>query len=425
MTGELHVRVQAHIFEPELPGGLRLVGNIYAATRGNPSQRHVMIPLGWDVPAAEFSLPAGRYVVEAVLPSGEVLSDDVEVTDDRAATVTLDATDSPHESHSWQYVVGNIEPGALFHSDVTYAVPRSAGSHSSAFAQAPGPEAVDVTLLSGGPPGGPGFPALDRLRVLPPPEALDAITGLLSGPRVPVPATQPDPDAPLYRFGEQALQVPGPAPQRLTVTSGGDAYLVTLPFPWRGPRGDDAVVEMLVNLRQGPTGSPISVAVRDELVGAGLAYMSTGALDKAALMFADVQRMLFAKVENPLAAAAAGYVLIGTERATQRQMWDPWLENLRRWFPDLADGAIVLGARRLIQGDINAARELLLEGYERGLPAYTLGLSWLVDGLAAFPDDPRCAAAVQNVRRVCWQVDMREPFVVLRLGSVAGGPDDR
>ena len=140
MMGELHIRVEAQIFEPELPDGLRLVGNIYAATQGNPSQRHVMIPLGWDVRAARFPLPAGRYVVEAVLPSGEVLSDDVEVADDRTATVTLDATDSPAREplvavRDRQH--RGRRPVLLL--DVTYAVPRSVGSHSLAFEEAPGP----------------------------------------------------------------------------------------------------------------------------------------------------------------------------------------------------------------------------------------------------------------------------------------------
>ena len=185
-------------------------------------------------------------------------------------------------------MIGNIEPAALYYSsDVTYAVPRSAGSRSLAFEAAPGPKAVEVTLLPGGPPGVLDFPALDPLRTLPPPVALNTVVGLLGGPGVPVPATYPNLQAPLYRFAEGAVQVPGPAPQRLTVTSGGDAYLVTLPFPWHSPHGDAAVVEMLVNLRQGPTGSPISVAVRDQLLGAGLAYMSTGALGCAA---ADVRR---------------------------------------------------------------------------------------------------------------------------------------
>ena len=47
--------------------------------------------------------------------------------------------------------------------------------------------------------------------------------------------------------------------------------------------------------------------------------MSAGALDTAALMFADVREMLFSKLENPLAAAAAGYVLIGTEVRRDRR----------------------------------------------------------------------------------------------------------
>ena len=51
------------------------------------------------------------------------------------------------------------------------------------------------------------------------------------------------------------------------------------------------------------------------------------------------------------------------------------------------------------------------------MPVYTLGLTWLIDGLSVFPDDPDCAAALQQVRQLCWRVDMREPFVVLRLGT--------
>jgi hypothetical protein len=44
-------------------------------------------------------------------------------------------------------------------------------------------------------------------------------------------------------------------------------------------------------------------------------------------------------------------------------------------------------------------------------------LTWLIDGLSAFPEDPACVAALQQVRQLCWRVDMREPFVVLRLGE--------
>ena len=132
--------------------------------------------------------------------------------------------------------------------------------------------------------------------------------------------------------------------QYLTATAPGDAYLITVPWPWPDSSGGTIAIEVLLNLRQSPTGSAVSVAVRDPVLGGGLGYLSSGSLEKAAVVFTDVESMLYSKVSNPLGAAAGGYVLIGTETSGEPQRWDEWLGNLRQWFPHLSDGAILWGA---------------------------------------------------------------------------------
>jgi hypothetical protein len=436
MTGQLHVRLECGWSGDSGTGLLTtLVGSIYAVTPGNPSLRQVALPLGWQASPEIFELPAGRYVVEAVLPSGRILSEDVEVPDGEDVVLQFDLTESPYESHMLQYVVGNIEPSAVYHSHERYPVPNSRGSRaftesdaSSHDAEIGRPE-VDLAVL----PRGEAVPlpiaGLNGLLERSPRQAMEAVAELLGqpGPPTPVRARFADSLSPIFRFdADTAVTMSGfdwqaHRFQYLTAEAPDKAYLVTLPWPWPDSRGGSIAVEVLLNLRQSPTGSAVSVAVRDPVVGGGLGYLSAGSLHRAAVVLTNVEAMLQGKVRNPLAATAGGYVLIGTETRGEPQRWDHWLGNLRDWFPELSDGAILWGARRLRtardQTHVNDARLALLEGYHRGLPVYTLGLTWLIDGLSAFPEDPECAAALQQVRHLCWRVDMREPFVVLRLGE--------
>jgi hypothetical protein len=444
MTGRLYVRLECG-YSGDVDKGVltTLVGNVYAITRGNPSKRQVALPLGWDASPAFFDLPAGRYVVDVGLPSGEVLSEDVEIRDSEDVNVQFELTDSPYESHTLQYVVGNIEPSAVYHSHGSYPVPQSYGSRAfgqhEAVPYAPDgqheavPEAPDyqrplaeVALLKRSEAEPLPIEKLNGLRKLQPLVARQRVAELLGQPAesAVMQPRYPEPFSPIFRLDENAMaNIPleGHPYQYLTATAAGDAYLITVPWPWPDAGGGMITIEVLLNLRQSPTGSAISVAVRDPVVGGGLGYLSSGSLQKAAVVFRDVESMLYSKVSNPLGAAAGGYVLIGTETSGEPQRWEDWLTNLREWFPQLSDGAILWGARRLrtarMQSHVDDARAALLEGYERGLPVYTLGLTWLIDGLSAFPEDPRCAAALQQVRELCWRVDMREPFVVLRLGE--------
>lgn len=431
MTGRLEVRVECVATAP----GERLttlVGNVYAATPGNPSLRQVPLPMGTGVAPAAFALPAGTYVVQAELPSGQILTEEVVLLDGGSDLVQLELTDSPYESHALQYVLGSIEPGGTYHSPERYPVPASDGSRSfhrrdpGALPGPPVPDApAEVMLLRRSSERPPRIDELAGLRELDPPDAVHRVAELVAGvgPPLPLAPAQPDPVSPIFRFDLSTLpsDLDGhPHCQYVTVAAAGDVHLVTVPWPWPWT-GGDAAVDVMVNQRQSPTGSAVSVAVHDPAVGSGIGYLASGSLDKAAALLGDVESMLYGKVRNPLAAAAAGYVLIGTDHSGEPRRWDGWLVNLRDWFPGLSDGAVLWGARRLrtarTPGELDEAREALLEGYDRGLPVFTLGLSWLIDGLSAFPEDPKCAEALLSTRRLCWQVDMREPFVVLRLGG--------
>jgi hypothetical protein len=432
MTGRLHVRLECGWSGDDSTGVLTtLVGNVYAVTPGNPSHRQVRFPLGWEASPAVFELPAGRYLVEAGLPSGQILSEEVEVREAADVTVQLDLAESPHETHILQYVVGNIEPSAVYHGEGRYAVSRSLGSRgfASRDRRSAGLEIVpqvDVAILPRGDTRPLSIESLNALGERPPIAAEQGVADLLGrpGPATTISPRFPEPYSPIFRLDDQnMLGVPWTSHvyQYVTASAPDATYLVTVPWPWQDSGGRRIPVELLLNLRQSPTGSAVSVAVRDPVVGGGLGYLSSGSLEKAAAVFTDVESMLYSKVRNPLGAAAGGYVLIGTETSGEPQRWDPWLGNLRQWFPQLSDCAILWGARRLRtareQSHLDEARSALLEGYQRGLPVYTLGLTWLIDGLSAFPEDPGCAAALQQVRQLCWRVDMREPFVILRLGE--------
>jgi hypothetical protein len=90
----------------------------------------------------------------------------------------------------------------------------------------------------------------------------------------------------------------------------------------------------------------------------------------------------------------------------------------------MSDGALLWSVHALRYAtndeEVRAARDGLVEAYRRGVPFLTLGLSWLIDGLSNFPEDDECQTALSEVRRLCWRVDLRQPFVVLRLNGRQG-----
>jgi hypothetical protein len=422
MNASLSVNVKLDMQGQDLTGGTQVIGNIYPADPSGVGHRNVLFPCGGTVHRARYEVPAGRYVVSATLPSGVVLSEDAEACEGTDTHVSLKPDDSPHETHAWQYLMGNVEPEAVYVSPETIPVPRSLGSRYADW-EADGPaEAARAVWVDAPEPESHQFSALLRLiDESDTPLAMTQITR--SKPWLLRPIGGSDRLSHLYRFGEHGpvdvndrLIRDRPAGQRqfLVVSLAGNEYLVTLPVPWR-----QSLAEVLVNTRQSPTGSPISVAVRDGQVGSALGYMARGALESAATLVKDAESMLYDKVSNPLAAAAGAYILIGTELTNRPMRWDPWLDNLRQWFPWMSDGSITWAMRRLRSAKsddhLKEARNSLLEAFDRGVPFYTLGLGRLIEGLSEFEHDPECAWRLDQARRLSWRVDMREPFVIIGL----------
>lgn len=433
MSGLLRVRVNVAAGGPGLDEGIKIVGNIHATAPGSRGQRSVLFPLGTQAPPAEFSVEAGGYLVEATLPSGVLLAEQVHVAEGASATVELEAPGEPDESRSLQYVLGNVLPAPA--PPVRIAPPqgdlpgRYGIPHPS-----PRTEPPKLVRLRTEASSAASYRSLNELAGLPPADAASAVQSAMvptGPPEDPVPA-QGDDAVAIYRVRGGAAPANGPVPSRdfLLVEAAGHRLLAVLPTPWPDARGRDTAAEVVVHLRPRPAASRVSVTVRDPDLTAGLAYLAAGNLAKAAAVFAAIEGLLYAPgtpdaVANPLAAVAACYLFLGTGSPGTSAGWTDRVPDLSRQLPLFGDGPILQAALQLREAttarDEEAAKQLAKAAFRRGLPAFTLGLSWLVDLLAEFPEDAECEAMLAQVRRLAWRAEMREAFVVLELG---GNRDD-
>ena len=138
---------------------------------------------------------------------------------------------------------------------------------------------------------------------------------------------------------------------------------------------------------------PVEVVISSEnwKVETLLSLMRRGDTESAGDLFTEAriaERLLYDKVDDPLAAAVGGYFLL---RQGKLQQLHNWPRNLSNWFPWLPDGAVIYARQLLLmardQHPANGAAEaqkLLLEACRRGLPVYTEGLRLLRDGLLRF-----------------------------------------
>ncbi|SDC39611.1 hypothetical protein SAMN05192589_10299 [Paracidovorax valerianellae] len=146
-------------------------------------------------------------------------------------------------------------------------------------------------------------------------------------------------------------------------------------------------VRVALTRRAADSGDTIDVTVGRQKPGNDLimSYLSRGETDQATSL-AETWRAadlaLYAKVEDPVSAAAGAYVLLKLNRLQGRR---GWVKNLFNWFPYLADGPIVAAALELQrpQTDLKRVRELIVQAMQRGLPVFSMGLSILVETMAA------------------------------------------
>lgn len=194
-------------------------------------------------------------------------------------------------------------------------------------------------------------------------------------------ATDMRPREQLRGDGARLIVLDVPAAPHVLQVGGDDVAwrLVSLP-----PQGQARVV---LTRHATEDGDSIDVTVGrmnpvNELI---MSYLTSGAATEAdrlaeAWQAADVA--LYKKMEDPVSAAAGAYVLLKMNRLDDRRQW---VSNLVDWFPYLADGPIVAAALALQRKnpDKQRVRKYIAQAMERGLPVFSMGISTLVETMAA------------------------------------------
>jgi hypothetical protein len=198
---------------------------------------------------------------------------------------------------------------------------------------------------------------------------------------------------------------------------------VSLPLPWPALNGHQHVpVEMMVRMHPVEGNVQIGVIVEDPDFAPMAGLMTASTLSKATVAVKQAYHMLFGKTLHPLGAAAGGYVLLAAGESKETD-WHGWVDNLDAWFPDIPDGAILKASLRLrfpASKDAHIqARAALLNAFDRGIPYYSAGVSWLLDGLTMFADDPAVEQKMRLVQRVALRLDLSQAFTVIRIGERA------
>lgn len=419
MTGRLYLRLDKYLMNDPVDhaavANIQSLPTVGGVGRTSKIRREVVIPSGSSPPLG-VDLEPGRYVVEATLPSGDLVSDQVEVVDDRESTLELRPDESPHEWLSWQQFMGNVERIEQYPTTFVSFEPNVYWVADPAPPlRGDGPAAGDAWSLLAGLSGHP-VETVERLSVEPP---------ILVNPFM------SDDQAKLYQATVQGpweqwtlptSQGWPPTPRRyLTVEAEGATHLVCVPVPWNSlSTFTEIPAQVLVRKRAAEEDPAITVTIRDSLIGSALGYMTQGALPTAARLFDQAREILFMKQSNPLGAAGGGYVLLGTERSSEPKDWHRWINNLMNRFDWLPDGAIQHGWLKLrhreSSDDLDEARAALFTAYRRGLPFYSVGLQWLVDGLTLFASHDKAAAEMlENVHRVASRTNLQEPFTIVQL----------
>lgn len=412
MNSGLQLRLSKYLLDTQVPDN-GVVANIYALDHGRhaSSKRNVVIPVGSGGNYQRVELEPGHYLVEAIMPSGDIVAQEAEAVEGLWPKIELRAEASAHEWHSWQNLLGNVQ---------------SSSGYYAAAADQPDLPNYEVLLSE----VDRFFRRGDEWDIL----ADNIRYGVASFFRIPflawawplqpLPPTDSDKVTQLHSFhlNYQGSRTELPR-YYAAVLARRTVRLLTVPGPWFS-LDDEVPTELLITKGvEGPVGT--SWVVRDPKLGTMLGYLATGDF-QAALSVANYDyalEMLFEKFLNPLGAAAGGYLLLGAVKpgeVVDGARWHAWIRNLMNYFEWLPDGAIQYAWLQLRQGgserNRQEARAALFEAFERGLPYYSLGLRWLVDGLTLLSEnDDEAKRRLRVAQSVAWRADMSNLFTSLTL----------
>jgi hypothetical protein len=437
---KLRLRVDKYVEDdgdipPQILATIYSVGPA-SGNRAKKVVRREMVPISHQSShARELDLKPGHYFVEVTMPSGEILSENVELSSGREQDLVLNAEDSPHEWLSWQHLVGNV--GAVQRAAQEFIAPPR-GVH---FFSQPAPttgvaDAFRAEWLTKPMPG-------LALAESPAPDVWQALAKLPSSTTLVsqklnsghtakrIPLVVSDPVSAVLRLvydtasSNDAFPVHSKNNREFLAVRHRDRYeLVSLPMPWRimASGGRQAVIEAVVTQPFSPDDFATSLAVRDSRLGVLLGFLASGSLGPAREIAQISQKLLYYKIENPLAAAAGAYAMVGAVTDSKKQDWHQWVRNLATRFKQIPDGAVLLAMLhlRLRRGhaDISEAHNWFKTAYRRGLPFYSLGIRWLLTGLEKFATaDSEAESMRKAVHNIAWRIHPQSPFTIIGLGG--------
>lgn len=397
----------------------------------------------------EVDLEPGRWLVEATLGSGDVVSELVEVEDGAVTQLLIPLPDrSPNDWLNWQFNAGNIEGQAALGQLVEQAAGIAAAADEKYRIRARA-RLMARSVKEAARTGATGVARkLSEWRgQLDPDGAISRVIETVqeeisrraapSSPTVgiaayPLPVigrerwsalmTPSSPEEtlhPILALPEDDLFLYRPAPlsepsmRIVCVEWSGQRVALLIPEPWLSiGAGEAAGSELLVRSRPLDRSLQASIAVLDPDFAPISAMMNTTAMPKAAVFVEELAERMFRS--NSLAGAAAAYVLLSTGRTDARL-----LELIRSYELDNhGPDALVIAAWRRIRfpfGDEKPDLTLALRAFDAGPPCFSIGVSWLLDALTLLgSEDAEARTAMEQVKDVAIRLDTGQTFTAVR-----------
>jgi hypothetical protein len=336
----------------------------------------------------DYDFKPGSYLVRGSLPSGEFAACTVDIKETQSAVAVLRSpTRSPRETLSWAYYLQRapvrsaaltLKTPVLEISDLKYTAPPTPPivnfwRHATGWTQIPVAQGT-------------------------------AMQGFLTYVNYDSSVAAQEPDALLFVELRSQLQWQSNLGQFwIQVASGLHSQFVAVP---------PAEIMRIYVVKQRPTypmDPPFQVIVGsgDPTMQSLVAFLASGDFDSARSVgdrwFTVAEQMLKDKFTDPVAAAVAGYFLLGVGEHSRLH---DWTRNLAEYFPWLPDGPVIRAYHVLSQDDpdMTEVRQRLLQAAQRGIPLYTQGLRMLFDGLTMLStstqgNDPTLKQALQTVRQ--------------------------
>jgi len=388
--------------------------------------RQISIPIS-DVLTSCVDVPAGRYVIQVILPSGRMLSEERQVGEGDLVSVVF-ANPARRDWLGWQ--------------DYAAATPRS---------DLPAPSTVELSRLGRIGRRMQSLPYLDRI--------FGAVMGAGSGETANVDKTLPgtpvvsiacsptSSDENAWTALAQSPPVLGPneatfAPVRKegplalydlrlkkllegrpwVVVAMDDALeIVSLPFDRSGAPPPSA--ELLVDQRAAFAVCRSSLVVRDAESAPLLAFLGRGNAEPALEIVHGLSRAGSSLNRGqgllPFTFCAAAYIrLMNDETAPPEQSS---LEEAAELFPWLPDAAVIRTQAMIRNGgDRDDIVRALRSAYERGVPYFSAGVQHLREAMGLFSAaDGEVAAMASAVAMVASRMDPGKPFTALRYSRRA------